>query len=58
MKHHHFAKSVILETYYKPNRESMVIQIKVYPLEQCYLIELSVVTKMVCVCVIQYTWLV
>lgn len=49
-KHHHFAKSVILETSYKPNRENMVTQIRVYPLDQHYLIGLSVVTKIFCLC--------
>ena len=44
-EHHDFAKSVILETSYKPNRENMVTRIRVYPLEQHYLIELSVVVE-------------
>lgn len=36
----------------------MVTRIRVYPLEQHYLIELSVVTKIFYVCVVQYMWLV
>lgn len=57
-EHHHFAKSVILETSYEPNRENMVTWIRVYPSEEHYLIELSVVTKIFYVCVVQYMWLV
>lgn len=49
---------MILETSCKPNRENMVTRIRVYPLEQHYLIELSVVTKIFYVCVVQYMWLV